>query len=130
MFVAAAWWVVAVDVDAGRARPYIGGSQHNSVLELIFGYNGFGRLTGNETGSVTGGGAGGAGLRRGAAACGAPTGITRLFSSEMGTQISWLIPAALVALLGASWLSRREARTSKLRAATVLVGHHAGRAAD
>ena len=39
-----------------RRRPYIGGSQNNSVLELIFGYNGFGRLTGNETGSVGGGG--------------------------------------------------------------------------
>ena len=43
--------------SCGRRRrgPYIGGSQNNSVLELIFGYNGFGRLTGNETGSVGGG---------------------------------------------------------------------------
>ena len=56
MFVAAAWWVVAVVLTPAADRPYIGGSQHNSVLELIFGYNGFGRLTGNETGSVTGGG--------------------------------------------------------------------------
>ena len=39
-------------------RPYIGGSQDNSLWNLIFGYNGFGRLTGNEAGSV-GGGAGG-----------------------------------------------------------------------
>ena len=44
------------------ARPYIGGSQHNSVWELILGYNGLGRLTGNETGSV-GGGGGGSGHR-------------------------------------------------------------------
>ncbi len=51
-----------------------------------------------------------------------PTGITRLFGSEMGTQISWLIPAALVMVLGALWLTRREGRTSKLRAATVLWG--------
>ncbi len=51
-----------------------------------------------------------------------PTGITRLFGSQMGTQISWLIPAALVMLLGGLWLSRRQARTSKLRAATVLWG--------
>ena len=48
-------------------RPYIGGSQDNTILNLIFGYNGFGRLTGNETGSV--GGGGGAGT---APACGAP----------------------------------------------------------
>ena len=124
MFVAAAWWVVAVTLTPASARPYIGGSQHNSILELIFGYNGFGRLTGNETGSVTGGGTAG-GAATGGAGGGSmwgPTGITRLFGSEMGTQISWLIPAALVGLLGALWLSRREARTSKLRAASVLWG--------
>jgi 4-amino-4-deoxy-L-arabinose transferase-like glycosyltransferase len=122
MFVAAAWWVVAVTLTPASARPYIGGSQHNSILELIFGYNGFGRLTGNETGSVTGGGAGTGGGGTGGGSMWGPTGITRLFGSEMGTQISWLIPAALVALLGALWLSRREGRTSKLRAATVLWG--------
>jgi 4-amino-4-deoxy-L-arabinose transferase-like glycosyltransferase len=122
MFVAAAWWVVAVTLTPASARPYIGGSQHNSILELIFGYNGFGRLTGNETGSVTGGGAGTTGGRTGGGSMWGPTGITRLFGSEMGTQISWLIPAALIAMLGALWLSRREGRTSKLRAATVLWG--------
>ena len=37
---------------AGQSRPYVGGSQNNSVLDLLFGYNGFGRLTGDETGSV------------------------------------------------------------------------------
>jgi 4-amino-4-deoxy-L-arabinose transferase-like glycosyltransferase len=120
MFIAAAWWVVAVTLTPASARPYIGGSQHNSILELIFGYNGFGRLTGNETGSVTGGGAGG--LGGGGGSQWGPTGLTRLFGSQMGTQISWLIPAALVLMLGALWLSRREARTSKLRAATVLWG--------
>jgi 4-amino-4-deoxy-L-arabinose transferase-like glycosyltransferase len=126
MFVAAAWWVVAVVLTPAADRPYIGGSQHNSILELIFGYNGFGRLTGNETGSVTGGvtGGGGGGVT-GAGGGGSqwgPTGLTRLFGADMGTQISWLIPAALVAMLGALWLSRRETRTSKLRAAIVLWG--------
>jgi len=118
MFVAAAWWVAAVALTPASARPYIGGSQHNSILELIFGYNGLGRLTGNETGSVTGGGIGGGGT---GSQWGA-TGWKRLFSSEMGTQVSWLIPAALVLLVGALWLSRRESRTSKLRAAAVLWG--------
>ena len=68
-----------------RAGPYIGGSQDNSILELIFGYNGFGRLTGNETGSVIGGqtfGAGGGPAPRGG--MWGPTGITRLFNAEMG----------------------------------------------
>ena len=55
------------------------GRRHNSVLELIFGYNGFGRLTGNETGSV--GGGGGQAGRWGAdgthAACSAPSSAPR-----------------------------------------------------
>src|SRR5262249_59489494 len=95
-------------------RPYIGGSQHNSVLELIFGYNGFGRITGDETGSVGGGG-------NGVGRWG-PTGLSRLFDLENGGQISWLIPAALV-LVGASlWLRPRAPRTAPAPAALPLWG--------
>ena len=39
------------------ARPYMAGSETNSFLELTFGYNGLGRITGSEGG---GGGVGGA----------------------------------------------------------------------
>ena len=39
-------------IVAGLARPYIGGSQNNSILELTLGYNGIGRLNGEEHGSV------------------------------------------------------------------------------
>ncbi len=61
MLLTAGWWVAAVSLWPAASRPYIGGSQHNSILELTLGYNGFGRLTGAETGSVGGarGGAGG-----------------------------------------------------------------------
>ena len=65
LVVAGGWWVAAVQLTPAADRPYVGGSTDNNLLNLIFGYNGFGRLTGNETGSV-GGGVGG---RR--AACGA-----------------------------------------------------------
>ena len=58
------WWVAIVELSPASARPYIGGSQNNSVLNLIFGYNGFGRLTGNETGSVGGGGGNGGSVGR------------------------------------------------------------------
>ena len=87
-------------------RPYIGGSTDNSFLSLTFGYNGFGRLTGNETGSVggTGGGTGSTG-QWGA------TGITRLFSSDIGGQISWLIPAAVILLALGVWVTRRAKRS-------------------
>ncbi len=101
MFVAAGWWVAVVTLWPAGSRPYIGGSQHNSVLELIFGYNGFGRLTGNETGSVVGGGQG-----TGSAGMWGATGITRLFGADMGGQVSWLIPAALIFLVAGLVLTR------------------------
>src|SRR6202011_1458924 len=59
LIVSSLWWVVAVMAIPAADRPFIGGSQNNSLWNLIFGYNGFGRLTGNETGSVGGGGGGG-----------------------------------------------------------------------
>ncbi len=116
MLVTAGWWVLVVDLWPADARPYIGGSQDNNVLELVFGYNGFGRLTGNEVGSVGGqGGAGGAG-RWG------ETGLTRLFNAEMGGQAAWLLPAALLLLLALLWYTRRAPRTDHLRAATIVWG--------
>ena len=76
MIVSAGWWIAIVELVPAAARPYIGGSQTNSILELTLGYNGFGRLTGNETGSVTGV-AGQAppapGARRACSDCSAPT---------------------------------------------------------
>jgi 4-amino-4-deoxy-L-arabinose transferase-like glycosyltransferase len=81
------------------------------------GYNGFGRLTGNETGSVTGGGGGGnAGGRWG------QTGWTRMFDGVVGGQIAWLLPAALLLLVGGLWVTRRAPRTDRARAALALWG--------
>jgi len=120
MIVSAGWWVAIVSLIPAADRPYIGGSQHNSVLELTLGYNGFGRLTGNETGSVGGGGRGGFG-GNGGSMWGA-TGWNRLFGSDMGTQISWLLPSALILLAAGLWYTRRAPRTDLGRAALVLWG--------
>ncbi len=112
--VAAGWWVAAVVLTPAADRPYVGGSQDNSILNLIFGYNGFGRLTGNETGSVGGG--------RVAGSMWGPTGITRLFNTEFGNMMSWLLPGAL--LMGAVLLgiTLRARRTDRERAALLLWG--------
>ena len=127
MFAAAAWWVAIVTLWPAGSRPYIGGSQDNSILNLIFGYNGFGRITGDERGSVVGGrvfgaaGGLGGGPGNGSGMWG-PTGITRLFGGEMGMQISWLLPAALfflVVLLAGMW---RAPRTDGKRAAVLIWG--------
>ncbi|HEY1988312.1 MAG TPA: glycosyltransferase family 39 protein [Acidimicrobiales bacterium] len=114
LVVSAGWWVAAVALTPAASRPYIGGSQDNSILNLIFGYNGFGRLTGNEAGSV--GGAGPAGSRWGA------TGWGRMFGSDMGSQISWLLPAALILLGAGLWVTLRASRTDRTRAALILWG--------
>ena len=111
----AGWWLVAVALWPVDSRPYIGGSTDNSPLELAFGYNGLGRIFGGQ-------GNGGGGARRGAemaggvpavprplpAGCrpagggmggfGGQAGLTRLFNAEIGGQISWLLPAALILL--------------------------------
>ena len=117
--VSAGWWVALVELVPASMRPYVGGSQTNSFLELTFGYNGLGRLTGDETGSVTGGGGG-----TGAATTGmwGETGITRLFTGEFGGQITWLLPAALVIGVSALVLLGWRHRTSARRATLLLFG--------
>lgn len=60
LIVSAGWWLLTVELWPADKRPWIGGSQNNSILELTMGYNGLGRLNGNERGSVVpGGGRGG-----------------------------------------------------------------------
>ncbi|MBS1907394.1 MAG: glycosyltransferase family 39 protein [Actinobacteria bacterium] len=117
VIVSAGWWVAVAELVPASARPYIGGSQTNSFLELTFGYNGLGRLTGNETGSVTGGGARAAG---GGAGMWGATGLFRLFENEIGGQISWLIPAALILCVGALVLIGRAPRRDPRRILIVM----------
>ncbi|HXA29041.1 MAG TPA: glycosyltransferase family 39 protein [Candidatus Angelobacter sp.] len=118
LLVASGWWVAIVQLIPASSRPYIGGSQDNSLLNLIFGYNGFGRISGNETGSVIGGGPGAA---AGASPWG-PTGWDRLFLGNFGGQVSWLLPASLLLLGVGLWVTRRAPRTNRARAALVMWG--------
>ncbi|AUG76498.1 glycosyl transferase [Kitasatospora sp. MMS16-BH015] len=119
--VSAGWWVAVVELLPAGSRPYIGGSQDNSFLSLTFGYNGFGRITGNETGSVGGGGRPGGGAGGGGSMWGS-TGLGRLFGTDIGGQIAWLLPAALALLVFGLWATRRYARTDTARAAFLVWG--------
>jgi 4-amino-4-deoxy-L-arabinose transferase-like glycosyltransferase len=110
----AGWWVALVSRWPAADRPYIGGSTTNSVLELAFGYNGLGRLFG---GSGNRGGTGG-----GNGAFGGGIGPTRLFTGDMATEVSWMLPTALLALVAGLWLTRRAPRTDLHRAALVIFG--------
>ncbi|WP_312888715.1 glycosyltransferase family 39 protein [Nonomuraea rhodomycinica] len=102
MVVSAGWWLLAVALVPTSDRPYIGGSQSNSVLELALGYNGIGRLNGADYGGL-------GNLNQEA-------GPLRLFDAEAGGQISWLLPAALILLGAGLWLTRRAPRTDAARA--------------
>ncbi|MGW1490580.1 ArnT family glycosyltransferase [Streptomyces sp. NPDC002402] len=115
MIVSAGWWVAIVELWPASSRPYIGGSQNNSFLEVTFGYNGLGRINGNETGSV-GGGGGGRGGGWG------ETGIDRMFAGNIGGQISWLLPAALLLLVAGLVITWRAKQTDTARAAFLVWG--------
>lgn len=110
--VSAGWWVALVMLWPAGARPYIGGSQTNSVIDLMLGYNGLGRITGDEVGRVG----------AGPGPFSADAGWLRLFNGELASQVSWLIPAALIALLAVLWLRRRTPRTDLARAQVLLWG--------
>ncbi|MDQ0030869.1 ArnT family glycosyltransferase [Arthrobacter bambusae] len=110
MVVSASWWLAAVELIPANMRPYIGGSQNNSILELTLGYNGFGRLSGQETGSVGGGNGWGV------------PGLFRMFNSEFGGQIAWLLPSVLVLGAALLWLGRRAPRTDSVRASVIVWG--------
>jgi 4-amino-4-deoxy-L-arabinose transferase-like glycosyltransferase len=109
------WWIAIVVLWPVGSRPMIDGSPDNNILNLVFGYNGLGRLFG-ASGPGGGGAGGGGGNFSGA------TGPLRLFNDLMGGQASWLLPAALIAIVVGLIATRRAPRTDRTRAALLLWG--------
>ncbi|ASN50986.1 glycosyltransferase family 39 protein [Sinomonas sp. R1AF57] len=118
-------YILAFTLTPASARPYMAGSQTNSFLELTFGYNGLARIFGNRAGGGQGG-FGGAGAPGGPgggnAGFGGTAGILRMFGPSFGTEISWLLPAALILLVAGLWFTRRAVRTDRVRASLVVWG--------
>ncbi|SNT01317.1 4-amino-4-deoxy-L-arabinose transferase [Streptosporangium subroseum] len=112
LVVSAGWYIAIVELIPASMRPYIGGSQNNSLLELTLGYNGLGRLNGDETGSVGGGPGRGWG----------EVGWTRMFDAAQGGQVAWLLPAALILLAAGLVVTASAARTDRTRAGFILWG--------
>ncbi|MEJ2870886.1 glycosyltransferase family 39 protein [Actinomycetospora sp. OC33-EN08] len=117
LLVSAGWWVAVVELWPSGARPYVGGSQDDSVLSLAFGYNGVGRLTGDETGQLGGGGGG-----PGGGGATSTDSWSALLTGSMADQVSWLLPLALVLGVAVLALVGRAARTDRRRAAVLLWG--------
>jgi 4-amino-4-deoxy-L-arabinose transferase-like glycosyltransferase len=107
LVVAGGWWVTIVSLLPAADRPFIDGSPDNSIWNLIFVYNGFGRLS-----SSGGGGANFSGT----------AGIFRLFNDSMGGQASWLLPAALIGIVAVLIARRGTPRTDQVRAAAIVWG--------
>jgi 4-amino-4-deoxy-L-arabinose transferase-like glycosyltransferase len=108
MLAAGAAWPLLVALTPAADRPWVSGTNDNSILSLIFGYNGFGRLDGQQ------GGPGGVG---GGTMFGGTPGPLRLLNTALGGQGGWLLGFAIVsgvAVLAASRLRRTDPRTGWL----------------
>jgi 4-amino-4-deoxy-L-arabinose transferase-like glycosyltransferase len=108
LVVSGGWYLLLVELWPPDARPYIGGSQHDSIVELALGYNGLGRLTGDEPGGLGN--------------LNFDVGWGRLFGTGMGLDIAWLLPAAVICLAAGLVITRRAPRMDPTWAALILWG--------
>jgi 4-amino-4-deoxy-L-arabinose transferase-like glycosyltransferase len=113
VLVTSGWWVAIVEMLPVGSKPFIGGSTSGSPLDLIFGYDGLGRIFGG--GGFGGGGFGGGGFS-------GEVGPLRLFNDQMFGEIAWFIPLALVSLVVGLWRHRWAARTDLALAGYLLWG--------
>lgn len=101
-------WVAAVALTPASSRPWVGSTDDDSILSLVLGYNGVGRVAGQTGGTSSAGGSGGA-------FSGEP-GLFRLLNDALGDQIAWLLPLAVVAGISLV-LAQRRGRGDRARAA-------------
>ncbi|MBO0856804.1 MAG: glycosyltransferase family 39 protein, partial [Nocardia sp.] len=130
LVISSGWYVLLTLLWPAATRPYLAGSTDNNFMNLVLGYNGLARVLGR---SKSGGGAP-SGHPAGAAASqlagrahgggfggmGSQAGITRLFTGEIGFEISWLLPAALLAIVLVFVARGRRPRTDLIRGAAIV----------
>lgn len=119
-------WVVAVDLTPASQRPYVGSTKDNSALSLALGYNGLSRLLGMGGPVIAGGNGSPSTSLVGEAPTGGfdlgVPGPLRLFDVPLGSQISWLLPLALLGILALAWQKRPDVRTDRKLQSLVLWG--------
>lgn len=111
-------WILVTDVfvPAG-SRPYIGGSENDTSLDLVLGYNGLSRVFGRD---APDGQAGAAGPGGGANPFDEGPAWNRMFNAEVGDQVSWLLPLAVLAGIAGLALTWRRGRRDPRFAGFVL----------
>ena len=95
-------WPLAVDLTPGDARPYVGGSKDNSVRDLIFGYNGLGRVLGRSDQTAPE-------MKLPPLIYGGTPGPGRLFEPRLGDGWAWVLPLSII---GAIVLARARRRAA------------------
>jgi 4-amino-4-deoxy-L-arabinose transferase-like glycosyltransferase len=101
-------WMTVVSAIPQSSRPYVDGSQHDSLFEQVFVYNGFGRF-GNDTPVQLLFGQSFGGSKLSELVTGPPPSWNRLFTGDLGRDTGPLLPAALV--IGVTGLvTRRRSR--------------------
>jgi len=120
-------WMTAVALVPAGERPYVDGTQDNSVFSQVFEYNGFARL-GHEKG-LAGTGKRAEFLTRVSESSEAggksvaervPPSWHRLLGGVYGRDVGWLLPATLISAL-ATLMAARGAGRRDLRRASVLL---------
>ena len=92
-------WMIFVSLTPASHRPYVDGSQHDSIFEQVFDYNGFGRVGQPSPNMELGQTLGIPFL----AVPGPSPAWNRLLRGPYGRDVGWLLPAALAMVLSASW---------------------------
>ena len=93
-------WIIVVSLVPASNRPYLGGTYTNSPWEMVFGYNGLGRFSATQNLGT---------YRSFTPPFSGDPSVLRLFNSEVGSQIAWLIPAAVVAIVALAVMKVRPA---------------------
>lgn len=109
-------WPLAVDLTPAEARPFVGGSTHNSMLELTAGYNGVNRVVQHADDPMV------ALIPKEFTSVESDAGLFRLFNANYGQEIGWLLAAGLLSGVALSWLliRRRLNRSQSILASAAV----------
>lgn len=116
LMITAGLWMTITDLIPQEQRPYIGGSATNSVLQLTLGYNGIERIVRTDADPS----------EQQVPAQFRPVesdaGFFRLLNANYNQEATWLLFAALLAVVVLAILWTKHLRTAPVRALTMVSG--------